>query len=124
MSSSDWSAEVCSSDLDRIGIEHRHHRLHAFRKDAGQPAGRRQGATRAIGESKAFLGSAHDFAHSDQVRRPGKAHTARATAHGFDEAVPRKDRKGVVEGKSVSVRVDRGRGRLIKKKKTTKRNMH
>src|SRR3546814_5555330 len=80
---SDWSSDVCSSDL-------RHHRLHAFRKDAGQPAGRRQGATRAIGEFKAFLGSAHDFAHSDPVRRPGKAHSARATAHGFDEAVARK----------------------------------
>src|SRR3546814_8168596 len=45
---SDWSSDVCSSDL------------------------------------------AHDFAHSDPVRRPGKAHSARATAHGFDEAVARK----------------------------------
>src|SRR3546814_2278812 len=54
---SDWSSDVCSSDL---------------------------------GEFKAFLGSAHDFAHSDPVRRPGKAHSARATAHGFDEAVARK----------------------------------
>src|SRR3546814_11146190 len=54
---SDWSSDVCSSDL---------------------------------GEFKAFLGSAHDFAHSDPVRRPGKAHSARATAHGFAEAVARK----------------------------------
>src|SRR3546814_14594534 len=30
------------------------------------------------------------------------------------------DRKSVVEGKSVSVRVDLGGGRIIKKKKTTK----
>src|SRR3546814_10665048 len=71
---SDWSSDVCSSDL---------------------------------GEFKAFLGSAHDFAHSDPVRRPVKAHSARATAHGFDEAVPRKlvhDLHQMIVGYVIGVR--------------------
>src|SRR3546814_18746604 len=39
-------------------------------------------------------------------------------------ALPREDRKSVVSGKSVSVRVDLGGRRIIKKKTTSKNNNH
>src|SRR3546814_13789098 len=88
---SDWSSDVCSSDLgdgavlDRVG------------DPAAQPRAR---------------------AGRYRARRFRRAAERRAAAHagGRDRL---QDRKRVVSGKSVSVRVDLGGRRIIKKKSTT-----
>src|SRR3546814_18862215 len=106
---SDWSSDVCSSDLRlwplcgavggdqpaRKNLRHRHDQRDAAHRAAiGNRCRRRGGAT-----------------HRDAVRR-----------HPLSDrrgAERRLDRKSVVEGKSVSVLVDLGGGRVIKKKKAS-----
>src|SRR3546814_17122298 len=80
---SDWSSDVCSSDLPRRGC--------------------RRGARRAScpGDRSAHRGSQ-------------RLRTAGAAAYGVG------DRKSVVSGKSVSVRVDLGGHRTIKKNNKSK----
>src|SRR3546814_12174794 len=97
---SDWSSDVCSSDLEG-------------RPGAGRPSGRRQagdGACRAVRPLRA-------------ARRPAR-HPAPRRVDGGGRAAARhrsprgQDRKGVVEGKRVSVSVDLGGRRNIKTKYT------
>src|SRR3546814_20859613 len=106
---SDWSSDVCSSDLRiaadadgrglaqaRIaGLEHRL---------IGQRAGARDDADAALGEDVARHDADLAFAGRQQ-----------AGAVGADQA-RLADRKSVVEGKRVSVRVDLGGRSIIKKK--------
>src|SRR3546814_15721658 len=91
---SDWSSDVCSSDL--------HHNAGRERfdqhRDVEAEIDDRQIGNHAVG------------AQHPADRDPD--HT-RQTAQ-----LQHRDRKSVVEGKSVSVRVDRG-GRSVVKKKTT-----
>src|SRR3546814_18447237 len=55
-----------------------------------------------------------------QPQEPGRARSLRIrTAHGGHSRNPRIDRKSVVSGKSVSVSVDLGGRRVIKKKNHT-----
>src|SRR3546814_13232258 len=84
---SDWSSDVCSSDLRGRG-----------------------GLRRAL-----FL-----YAVGPRGRGAGARRGRRRRARRDDGPGLRKDRKSVVEGKSVSVRVDLGGRRIIKKKKHTK----
>src|SRR3546814_14367385 len=87
---SDWSSDVCSSDLAR-GVAVAGCRL------AG-------GADRPPGHRDHRIGG-EDHDEGDHRRHPRSR-------------VPRPgDRKSVVEGKSVSVRVDLGGRRIIKKNK-------
>src|SRR3546814_18429413 len=94
---SDWSSDVCSSDLlckAQGGSEIK----------AAEPPGKTD-QTR------------HDADLTMKALRHQLEHRAIADAqrqHCYDE----EDRKSVVEGKSVSVRVDLGGSRSIKKKKT------
>src|SRR3546814_20470072 len=93
---SDWSSDVCSSDLG--------HQLYSGalwaqyrggggqRGAAGQPQAWRRGGVAGAGGRSSYFGPA-------RFRAGGK------------------DRKSVVEGKSVSVRVDHGVRRITKKKK-------
>src|SRR3546814_18757748 len=98
---SDWSSDVCSSDLSAG------HDLDELGHDLAD-AGQRHGAD--------------DDARGG--RRQGDAdHVARAADEALDHVVPpaprrarQIDRKGVVSGKSVTVRVDPGCTRTIKKK--------
>src|SRR3546814_16905161 len=87
---SDWSADVCSSDLDAVVV--RRDRPHH-----GEPG----------------LGLQIDDA-------PALARLGDHLAHLCDEAMPagrgEQARKSVVEGKRVSVRVDLGGRRIMKKK--------
>src|SRR3546814_18110074 len=91
----DWSSDVCSSDLDRGGLL-----VAAARpaRDAWPAHGRRmaQRSFRRLGRNQI-----------------GPARRA------LDAAFAPQDRKSVVEGKSVSVRVDLGVGRIIKKTNNT-----
>src|SRR3546814_15143042 len=102
---SDWSSDVCSSDLaDQI---------HALVGDIGQEAHIALAVGKAQGLKDAQLETAclGERLREGFVARHGEDHTHLITPV---------DRKRVVEGKSVSVRVDHG-GRRIIKKKTKKR---
>src|SRR3546814_18846431 len=92
---SDWSSDVCSSDLPRAIVGH---------DDVDT-------ARVAVGVEQ--------HARARLARRSGEAH--RIVEQPRDESrQPRcVDRKSVVEGKSVSVRVDLGGRRIIKKKSVT-----
>src|SRR3546814_20865828 len=90
---SDWSSDVCSADL-------------------GAAAGRLSDDPGADPVSGRQSGSHEPDRHrtaGTQSRRDG-----RPAAHEFDPR--RRDRKSVVSGKSLSVRVDLGGLRIIKKK--------
>src|SRR3546814_19128515 len=84
---SDWSSDVCSSDLGSSACRNR-------------PNWRGTGGRNWLPD-------------------PRRRRTDAETRHGLDRCRPPApaDRKSVVEGKSVSVRVDIGGRRIIKKKK-------
>src|SRR3546814_11773577 len=109
---SDWSSDVCSSDFTgdyRIAV----------RWDlSGLPAGARAATTYADGD---FTLPAGPIARLD--RTLFMAGVINEAPH--EERGGFKDRKSVVSGKSVSVRVGLGGRRIIKKKKhkQTKRNV-
>src|SRR3546814_17312324 len=89
---SDWSSDVCSSDLRTDPTR---------RLDAGDP-------------TEAVLDVPGDPAD-------GTLPAHRPAGRGLDDALGcRQDRKSVVSGKSVSVRVDLGGRRIIKKQKQTR----
>src|SRR3546814_20808421 len=109
---SDWSSDVCSSDLHD-----------------GEAAGE------VHAEEADHLGVAHAGAHDEaEARELQKREERRYGAGGDDdeEQPPgreedealEKERKSVVEGKRVSVRVELGGRRNMKKKKTKTPNRH
>src|SRR3546814_13662165 len=100
---SDWSSDVCSSDLVRrhVAVDQRAHADEGVRADAAE------------------LVDAGDAAHDHPVADlhvPGEGGVVGEHAVAADLAVVGEDRKSVVEGKRVSVRVDVG-GRVSIKKK-------
>src|SRR3546814_17121822 len=103
---SDWSSDVCSSRSSR----------QVRRTNLSQPFGdlRLEVGLRARADLRDDLARAHRTHRQAFVHRPafGKA---RQEPRGEQVA----DRKSVVSGKSVSVRVDLGGRRIIKKKNTT-----
>src|SRR3546814_9278898 len=118
---SDWSSDVCSSDLQRgrIGIGH----------DAFLQAEIIRAAPRgAAGHwRRLYAGLANGArGRAGQTKEtPRPALPTPPPARSFRHARPpasgrgrRRDRKSVVSGKSVAVRVDIGGRRIIKKKKT------
>src|SRR3546814_16541717 len=92
---SDWSSDVCSSDLV-AGAAHQRH------------LARRRGGLGARGT----LGSLH-------VHGFLSSRTTIAGHPRFLAGLGKRDRKSVVKGKSVSVRVDLGGSRHMKKKQDT-----
>src|SRR3546814_19106234 len=98
---SDWSSDVCSSDLSRCALALRVRMLFGRLKSKASMA--------------AFL-VLGGLALAPQL--------ASAAAGGWaeEEQARLRDRKSVVEGKSVSVRVDLGGRRIIKKNKPKHRN--
>src|SRR3546814_19678970 len=95
---SDWSSDVCSSDL-------------CLALKAGRESGKQRRAN-----------ARNDGQHHHLDARGN--HIAEYTLGQERCLVPerkRQDRKSVVEGKSVSVRVDLGGRRIIKKKNKTHR---
>src|SRR3546814_17912683 len=105
---SDWSSDVCSSDLVDAAARH---------------FGGEGGAHVIIETLVAARGAAGDAGLGD-ARVPDERHLAprgqRAAAFDRDDAVERGDRKSVGWGKGVSVRVDLG-GRRVIKQKTSER---
>src|SRR3546814_16010445 len=106
---SDWSSDVCSSDLRRTPLR----LLKALpqqRKLCGRKPALRDG------------GPGTDRPRA--TRRQGIARAGQRTHLQRRDPAPagRVDRKSVVEGKSVSVRVDLGGCRIIKKKTKAKQD--
>src|SRR3546814_12970690 len=87
---SDWSSDVCSSDLLRHGALEQITRDHSLLEE--------------------MIARGH-YSREDAQRLVRKNIVTRALG------VENEDRKSVVSGKSVSVRVDLGGRRIIKKKK-------
>src|SRR3546814_17499167 len=110
---SDWSSDVCSSDLTRGGPGgSRLFPAHPgdLRPPRGSPHPRRGDVRHGPDRHAARLRTGGCDGRSDRGRQgPGRRLPA-------DRRGP--DRKSVVEGKSVSVRVDLGGRRSIKKKTT------
>src|SRR3546814_17836017 len=102
---SDWSSDVCSSDLPR----HLHRARHEQRR---QQAGRRGG-----------LPQPQDQREGEPWRPAlgARAEAAAAERHDRRRRALRQDRKSVVWGKSGAGRVDIGGRRFISKKKTLKK---
>src|SRR3546814_12413256 len=105
---SDWSSDVCSSDLQRNWTVQK----------AGELAANVTQARRQFLETEFRYAFANDadiaLAHSTSSSAPPQAALFHSQADADNEA---EDRTSVVEGKSVSVRVDLGGRRIIKQKK-------
>src|SRR3546814_13406746 len=100
---SDWSSDVCSSDLRQEG------------RDA-------QARCRLLQPCRQLRHAARRPLHGGACRRAGPFRAwSLPSRRGCPRCCRPADRKSVVEGKSVSVRVDLGGGRLIKK--TTPTNL-
>src|SRR3546814_12139968 len=121
---SDWSSDVCSSDL----------RGHAvgdpFDAAAGRLGGRGEagGGGADVGELDGIQRAGRGHRHALAVAHAVEAGLVDAQAGGVAAVVPigqfdlPRDRKSVVQGKSVSVRVDLGGRRIIKKKTKDRKN--
>src|SRR3546814_11077648 len=108
---SDWSSDVCSSDLfaPHLSQGHRFQNRAIDHMRSPDPAGlgqrQREASVNVMVKSKA------------DTEGPG------LTGIAFVGFLDQRDRKSVVEGKSVSVRVDLGGRRIIKKKNKKIKNI-
>src|SRR3546814_18047734 len=120
---SDWSSDVCSSDLLHVGdID-----VEAEPLDRRAPEARHGvefGARRQIGQHADDTHADFVFDPEITARQGNQAQAPAIFATASDEdllaILIRQNRKSVVQGKSVSVRDDLGGRRIIKKKKTEK----
>src|SRR3546814_12836424 len=138
---SDWSSDVCSSDLFERGA-HFADALFVTLRELGQPLAQGVGEAllqvgalaarlaRVFGQRfaqhvQALVGAGAEFGQAraeafDALRlRAGQAVELLAQLAAAVALLLAPDRQSVVEGKSVSVSVDLGGRRLIKKKKNT-----
>src|SRR3546814_15294206 len=106
---SDWSSDVCSSDL-RGGYQS---------SPATSRMTARKSSTAAVGLPLRRCKRQMARPGSSKVRSRGTISPVRISSSNSD--IARKDRKSVVEGKSVSVRVDLGGRSIIKKKELYKK---
>src|SRR3546814_13338720 len=108
---SDWSSDVCSSDLaDRDADRHRAPaRLAPDAAGVRRPGGPQRRAQRRRDPAVARVHLARRQAVAVRRRRPLLRTRSRRA--------PRAVRKSVVEGKTVSVLLDPGGRRIMKKKK-------
>src|SRR3546814_13941300 len=109
---SDWSSDVCSSDLEGFGkaIGGRLRGIADL-----QPERRSVAQQRREHRQVARGGDDQYLADAAEHQRRQRIIDHRLVEHG--QKLLREDRKSVVSGKSVSVRVDLGGRRIIKKKK-------
>src|SRR3546814_19993835 len=115
---SDWSSDVCSSDLDTLGPDSAY-----GRRLRHVPAGRGQSGRAARRRVWCFPLLPSFLRQFDP--NPGRRFSAfEAGLRKAGLIIDYSDRKSVVKGKSVSVRVDLGGRRIIKTKiqTNTKRN--
>src|SRR3546814_16515096 len=111
---SDWSSDVCSSDL---ALDRRARKLD--RRDARRARRSFQGARRYGRRSDSNRRARHQMGRQigrGRGRRMARDSRKNPRRRHIDLRNP-EDRNSVVKGKSVSVRVDLGGRRFIKKKK-------
>src|SRR3546814_14774304 len=109
---SDWSSDVCSSDL-AVANESR-------QAKAMSGTVRALVANMVTGVSKGFERKLNLVGVGFRAQVQGDALKLQlGFSHDIVHSMPAGDRKSVVSGKSVSVRVDLGGRRIIKKKKNT-----
>src|SRR3546814_16441880 len=107
---SGWSSDVCSSDLE-TGLAN-NGGLPNAQPDGHTPAwGSPQQRPPSLGDNRGYFAPQRQTAFRLNDPQPGRA--------GAGQALYRPDRKSVVKGQSVSVRVDLGGGRIVKKKNKT-----
>src|SRR3546814_16453956 len=114
MRMSDWSSDVCSSDLKTGGLTEAWHLLRAAR---------REGFKVMVG---CMVCSSLGIAPALELAREAAFVDLDGPfwlQHDHPAGVQLQDRKRVLSGKSVSVRVDLGGRRIIKKKKITRNSM-
>src|SRR3546814_15219974 len=113
MRMSDWSSDVGCSDLQFLLLQGNVPALPAVPEGTFRVQG---WVEMRIGHSaRAVVGIERCLpVHRIQVRYP---HGMSGIRKAGDRKIPERDRKSVVSGKSVSVRVDIGGRRIIKKKK-------
>src|SRR3546814_11970588 len=119
---SDWSSDVCSSDLQREAereetahaVAEQHRRRGFLRPQSIQRALKAAGDV--VGEREIALLGPGATPVEQQRAQAVRCQPAQQRALGREV----KDRKSVVEGKSVAVRVNIGGWRITKKKKQTK----
>src|SRR3546814_14786950 len=118
---SDWSSDVCSSDLRCTGLFGEADFLP--RRALGQQRAHQlvvecvAGLVALEGADAGVAGQVQVADRVEDLVAPELVAVAQAGVVEHAELVQDADRKSVVEGKSVSVRVDLGGRRLIKKKK-------
>src|SRR3546814_13515270 len=108
---SDWSSDVCSSDLGQRVV-----RTAVQRRRMDARGGRAQRFEQPCGGRPAAGG--FDEVGAERVRGVGSGGDGVEFASGIAEVVPG-GRKSVVKGKSVSVRVEHGGRRIIKQTNKT-----
>src|SRR3546814_20189279 len=111
---SDWSSDVCSSDLRRLLTPSN---FPSSRCNDGEPPQKfpwTQATTQLRRDARRVDGGARDRLVPDHRRGVDRRQEPTRLPH-------QRDRKSVVKGKSVSVRVDLGGSRIIKKKKKKKK---
>src|SRR3546814_15934278 len=115
---SDWSSDVCSSDLTRTVPCPQLLAAHRLELGAGRSSLPGCGTT-ALSPTAAWInGSVSHAVEFDDIFREAVYHPGcPVLAAALAVAEEQNDRKSVVEGKRVSVRVDLGGGRINKKKK-------
>src|SRR3546814_16870361 len=112
---SDWSSDVCSSDLDGAGAFGR--QLQTTRGRHRKP-GRFGNDTAEAAMTKPLFEAAQErsLVASLDVDDPVGVETGQREGRREQVGLRHDDRKSVVKGQSVSVRVDPGGRRLIKQK--------
>src|SRR3546814_17580941 len=108
---SDWSSDVCSSDLSRTRLARR-----------SRGAGARPHQSHQPGAAPYFSASHHRLPRRTTIHIDDRTPARRPWCDNPGPAPDRrpKDRKSVGKGKSVSVRVDLGGSRKLKQKKRTR----
>src|SRR3546814_11769193 len=120
---SDWSSDVCSSDLCGRSRRGRGRVGGAWRLGDGALEGRRQGSGDGIEPGERHHRAERvDDASDDRRWKAERRDLCGEQAGDLVVELAAGDRKSVVEGKSVSVRVDLGGRRIIKKKKKKKKD--
>src|SRR3546814_13913156 len=112
---SDWSSDVCSSELTDLGRDVPPEQMAALFKQitaAAKASGEAPFEQKSIAQGAATSVWAAAVAEADAI----------GGRYCEDCQVGEIDRKSVVEGKRVAVRLGLGGGRIIKKKKTIKQH--
>src|SRR3546814_8410991 len=111
---SDWSSDVCSSDLRRVSGGGLADLVELFRRDARRLERRQHlGLLVGGGDAAVLLNLRHLDGGGGELLDFSVGEIAGASGRGSGRGLGRRDRKSVVSGKRGSVRVVQGGGRKL-----------